>query len=213
MNNNEFNDFQKPLQTQEENSIDIKTLIIKFLSYWYLFVIFGIIALMAGYIYNRYTPNVYQVSSSIYIKEQKMGMDAAAMMTGMNFRSYGNVQNEIGILQSYMISERALRKLDFNVSYFAKGRLATVELYKDNPFTVEVDYSEPQMVGVKYNVKILDNGQYRLTAEADRASIYDFNEDKFLGQIMDVNIDDVYNFGDTISNQYNTFRILLNRKI
>ena len=210
MNNNDIKDFQRPLQTEDENAIDIKTLIIKFLSYWYLFIIFGVIALMSGYVYNRYTPNVYQVSASIFIKETKMGMDAASMMTGMNFRSYGNVQNEIGILQSYMLSERALKKLDFNVSYYAKGRLATVELYKDNPFTVEVDYSVPQMVGVKYDVKILDNGQYRLKAEAERASMYDFKEDKFVGQVSDVVIDDVYSFGDTITTKYNTFRIILN---
>ena len=125
--------------TKEEDSIDIKIVIIKFLSYWYLFIIFGILALIAGYIVNRYKPNVFQVSSTIYVKEQKMGMDATSMMTGLNFRSMGNVQNEIGILQSYMLAERALRNLDFNVSYYAKGRLATAELYKDSPFTVELD--------------------------------------------------------------------------
>ena len=53
MNNNEVQNFQKPLQTQEEETIDIKTLIIKFLSYWYLFVIFGFLALAIGYVYNR----------------------------------------------------------------------------------------------------------------------------------------------------------------
>ena len=151
---NDIQNLQRSLQTEEENTIDIKTLIIKILSYWYLFVIFGMVALMAGYVYNRYSPNVYQVSASIYVKETKMGMDATSMMTGMNFRSMGNVQNEIGILKSYMLAERALRHLDFNVSYYSKGRLATSELYKDNPFTVEVDYSTPQMVGVLYTVKI-----------------------------------------------------------
>ena len=211
MNSNEINDLQKPIQIEDEKTIDIKGLIIKFLSYWYLFVIFGFVALVAGFVYNRYTPNVYQVSASIYVKEQKMGMDAAAMMTGLKFRSMGNVQNEIGILQSYMLAERALRKLDLNVSYYVKGRLATVELYQNNPFTVEVDYSVPQMVNVNYNVKILDNGQYRLTAKADRANMYDFQEDKFLeDQVFDVVVDDVYNFGDTVKTQYNTFRIILN---
>ena len=135
--------FQAPLKTEEGNSVDVKTIIIKFLSYWYLFLIFIVLALVAGYAYNRYTPNVYEVSAKILIKEQKMGVDAAAMMTGMNFRSMGNVDNEIGILQSYSLAEKTLKNLDFNVSYYAKGRLATYELYKDNPFTVEVDYSEP----------------------------------------------------------------------
>ncbi|MBQ4205838.1 MAG: hypothetical protein II662_04195, partial [Bacteroidales bacterium] len=208
--NNDSQNFQRPIQTQEENSIDIKTIIIKVLSYWYLFVIFGFLALSAGYVYNRYTTNVYQVSSSIYIKEQKMGMDAAAMMTGMNFRSFGNVDNEIGILKSYMIAEKALRNLDFNVSYYAKGRLATVELYKDNPFTVEVDYSVPQMVGVRYFVKILDDGEYLLSAKAEVASMYDFNEDKYVGRVGNLNFEEKYHFGDTVNTKYNKFRIILN---
>ncbi len=75
MNNNESQELNRPVQMQEEDSIDIKTLIIKFLSYWYLFIIFGLFALVGGYLYNRYTSDVYQVSSSIYIKEQKMGLD------------------------------------------------------------------------------------------------------------------------------------------
>ena len=91
MSTNDIQNFQKPLQTEEENTIDIKTLIIKFLSYWYLFIIFGFLGLATSYIYTKCKPNVYQVSSTIYIKETKLGMDAASMMTGMNFRNYGNV--------------------------------------------------------------------------------------------------------------------------
>ena len=105
MNNNDIQNLQRPLQTEEENTIDIKTLIIKFLSYWYLFVIFGFVALVSGYVYNRYSPNVYQVSATVFVKETKMGLDATSMMTGMNFRSMGNVANEIGILQKYGLQE------------------------------------------------------------------------------------------------------------
>ena len=209
MNNNNVQDLQSSFITKED-SIDTKIIIIKFLSYWYLFIIFGFIALIAGYVINRYKPKVFQVSSSIYVKEQKMGMDATSMMTGINFRSMSNVQNEIGILQSYMLSEKALRKLDFTVSYYAKGRLATAELYQDSPFTVEVDYSVPQMVGVIYKIKILENGKYRLKAEAEKSSLYDFNTDKYVGQLEDVLVDEVYNFGDIVENQYNKFRIILN---
>ena len=103
---NENKNMQNPLDDKKEDSIDIKTIIIKFLSYWYLFVIFGLLAVAAGYLYNRYSRNVYQVSSTVFIKEQKMGMDATSMMTGLNFRSMGNVQNEIGILRSYMLAEK-----------------------------------------------------------------------------------------------------------
>ena len=65
MNNTEF---QNPTQYQEEDSIDFKVIVIKLLSYWYLFVIGIFIALACGFIYNRYTPNVYQSSASVFIK-------------------------------------------------------------------------------------------------------------------------------------------------
>src|SRR5574344_301758 len=209
MNNNEMSNIQS--QLEQEDSVDIKNLIVKFLSYWYLFLIFGFLAVVGGFLFNRYADRVYQVSSTIYIKEQKMGMDAAAMMTGMNFRNRGNVDNEIDVLRSRMLAEKTLKKLDFDVSYFAKGRIATVEQYGDNPFTVEIDYSEPQMVGVVYNVTLLDDGRFKLSAESKDAAIYDFANDMFVGSTENIDISGVYSFGDTIRNGNNVFRIILNK--
>ncbi|MDO5342816.1 MAG: polysaccharide biosynthesis tyrosine autokinase, partial [Bacteroidia bacterium] len=207
--NNETNHIQKTIQQQNDDAIDVKSLIIKVISYWYLFVIFGFISLCGGYLYNRYSKNVYQVSSSVYVKEQKMGIDAASMITGMNFRSMGNVDNEIGILQSYMIAERALKQLDFDVSYFMKGRVASTELYGDNPLRVELDYTKPQMVGLMYEIKIIDNERFMLTAEGENRSIYDFQKDEFLGVIREkIEFEGTYKFGDTIVNEYNTFKIV-----
>ena len=80
----------KPIY-QEEDTLDIKGIIIKVLSYWYLFIIGIIVALVAGYLYNRYTPKVYQVSASLYIKQDKMTMDPTSMMTGLTFKSNINI--------------------------------------------------------------------------------------------------------------------------
>ena len=94
MNNTEL---QNNPQYQEEETIDLKVLIIKVLSYWYLFVIGVFVALVLGFIYNRYTPSVYQTSASVFIKEDKMGIDPTSMMTGLTFKSNINIDNEIGI--------------------------------------------------------------------------------------------------------------------
>ena len=116
MDNFELNN--KP-SYQEEDNIDIKGIIIKVISYWYLFVIGIFVALSIGFIYNRYTPKVYQVSSSLYIKEDKMTIDPTSMMTGLTFKSNINISNEIGVLQSFTMKERTLNELEFfNVSYF-----------------------------------------------------------------------------------------------
>ena len=87
MNNTEL---QNKPQYQEEDNFDLKGIIIKIISYWYLFVIGVIIALIAGFLYNRYTPKVYQVSASVFIKEDKMTIDPTSMMTGLTFKSNNN---------------------------------------------------------------------------------------------------------------------------
>jgi uncharacterized protein involved in exopolysaccharide biosynthesis len=126
MNNTELQN--KPQYNEEEDSINIKVLMIKVVSYWYLFAIGIILALVAGYIYNRYTPNVYQSSASVFIKEDKMGIDPTSMMTGLTFKSNINIDNEIGILKSYSLRERTINELEFfNVSYYVKGRVASRE--------------------------------------------------------------------------------------
>ena len=90
----------------DEDFIDLKGIIIKIVSYWHFFVIGVVIALCIGFIYNRYASKVYQVSASLYIKEDKMTIDPTSMMTGLTFKSNNNISNEIGILQSFTMKER-----------------------------------------------------------------------------------------------------------
>ena len=65
-------EFQNAPQYQEEETLDLKVLIIKIFSYWYLFVIGVFVALVLGFAYNRYTPSTYQTSASVFIKEDKI---------------------------------------------------------------------------------------------------------------------------------------------
>ena len=208
MNNTEF---QNPTQYQEEDSIDLKVVVIKLLSYWYLFVIGVFFALALGYVYNRYTPNVYQSSASVFIKEDKMGIDPTSMMTGLTFKSNINIDNEIGILNSFSLRERTIKELEFfNVSYYSSGRVATRELYKSTPFNVELDYDTLQVVGNKYDIIFLDNERYRLKSKEKECIVYDYKTDMGNGLIYMPDYEGEFRFGEWINNGYNKFRIVLN---
>ncbi len=209
MNNTELQN--KPQYNEEEDSINIKVLMIKVVSYWYLFAIGIILALVAGYIYNRYTPNVYQSSASVFIKEDKMGIDPTSMMTGLTFKSNINIDNEIGILKSYSLRERTINELEFfNVSYFVKGRVASRELYKSSPFNVELDYDTPQTVGNRYEITFLDKESYLLKSKEGGYGVYDYNKNENVGYMAMPDYEGVYRFGEWVDNGYNKFRIILN---
>lgn len=208
-------DLQNTPQYQEEENIDLKNIIVKVLSYWYLFVAGVFIALVLGFIYTRYTPSIYQVSATVFVKEDKMSVDPTSMMTGLTFKSSINIDNEIGILQSFSLRERAIKEMEFlNVSYFITGRLSTSELYKSTPFNVELDYNTPQFIGNKYRIDFIDQETYRLTTKESKGLPYDYTTDEFLKlgvpYVLMPELDSVYRFGEWVDNGFNKFRIILN---
>jgi Periplasmic protein involved in polysaccharide export len=141
MNNNQNPGQQpyKPYTDKDEQSVDIKSYIFKFLSYWYLFAICVFLALVLGFVYSKLKSPVYQAQGTILIKEDKSGIDPTAIMAGFGYGNQQNLQNEIGILKSYSLSERVVKKLNIEVLYYDNSGFKTVEMYKNSPFSVEFE--------------------------------------------------------------------------
>ena len=132
-------------QNKEEQSVDIKQLIFIFLNHWYLFAIFVVVALAVGFVVNRYSTRVYQTSGTVLIKDGKNEYDPTAIMTSMSYGSISNnIDNEIAILTSYSLTERVVKKMGIEVSYFEKGRIASKEIYKNAPFYVDFERVHPR---------------------------------------------------------------------
>lgn len=197
----------------DDQSIDIKSLIYIFLSHWYLFAIGAVLALAAAYLINRYSTNIYQAKGTVIIKEGR-GLDPTTIMTTSNFANYQNLDNEIAILRSYSLRERVIKKMGIEVTYFGKGRILSTELYDKSPFKVEYDASVPQAIGLDYDITFKKNGDFSLNAVADRVTKYDY----ILGQIVEsrsenVSIKSEHKQGEWIDNGYNRIRIVLNEDV
>lgn len=204
----------KPQQNNEDQTIDIKQLVFTFLNYWYLFLIGTVVALVVGYVINRYTTNVYQTTGTVLIKEGRSSIDATAIMTNGSFSGYQNVDNEIAILRSYTLKERAVRKMNIEVTYMEKGRLSKSELYKTSPFIVEFDRAVPQAVGLVYDIVSLNEDKIVLHAAAEGLNKYDFILSKSVQNSPGMKIDITLECkpGEMVDNGYNRFRIVLNDK-
>lgn len=197
-------------QNNDEQSIDIKNIIYIFLSHWYLFAGGALIALVIGFLINRYTEDVFQSTGTVLIKEDR-SVDPTTIITGASFGNSQNMGNEIAILKSYTLVDRVVKKMNIEVTYFEKGRIATKELYKSAPFTVEIDRSVPQTVGLIYEISFLDENNISLKVKADHQKEYDF----ILCQTISnkaKRIDTIGNYtqGDWIDNGYNRMRIVFN---
>lgn len=197
----------------DDQGIDIKNLIYICLSHWYLFVVGAVIALAIGFVINRYTTNIYQVTGTVLVKEDKTNFDPTSLMTGISYGTLQNIENEMAILRSYSLCERVVKKMDLEISYFEKGRIATTEMYKTAPFTVEFDRSVPQTVGLVYEISILNNGKISLKAQSEYHKTYDFILcQTIISQPEPIETNGEYTQGEWIDNGFNRIRIVLNEK-
>ena len=193
----------------DEQSVDIKQLIYTALNHWYLFAICVVLALIVGFLVNRYSTKVYQTTGTVLIKEGRNNYDPTAIMTTMNFGNLQNIDNEIAVLKSYSLTDRVVKKMGIEVTYMEKGRIATSELYKTSPFHVEFERSVPQAVGLTYDISFLEDGSFKLHANCEGYSKYDYILCETTGSFPGAKVDTVghYKQGEWIDNGYNRIRI------
>ena len=152
-------------QVSQEETIDIKALILKFAQYWYYFVLsilfFGCIA----FLNNRYTVAEYSVSTTLLIRDDNnTQLGAENLLEGLElFSGKKNLKNEIVILSSYSLFEKVIAELNLGISYYQHGFLQTNELFGNSPFKVEVDSSHLQLTGVNFKIIPLNNEEFTLS--------------------------------------------------
>jgi tyrosine-protein kinase Etk/Wzc len=179
-----------------DETIDLKKYFIKILINWHWFVFSLFFALTIAYLVNRYTEPIYSVSSTIIVRddEKSKGLTGAEnIIEGLEmFSSKKNVNNEMDVLRSYSLTNRALKELnDFEVTYIMVGRRGIKEskLYNMSPFVVTLDSDHKQLRNQPVNVTILSNEKFRLRIN-ERARV-----------------DTVLNFGSWFTNEQTSFRI------
>ncbi len=173
-----------------EKKIDVRAILMKYLSYWkwFVFSIVFFLGIAAAYIY--FTLPQYQITTSILFKDDQKGGTTELNMEhnmGVVFRR-NNVENEIEILKMSPAGEEVVRKnhlyatyiemsplfgLDKIIPNFPKRKMAV--LYGDE-LPVKVILSEEQL-----NALGKDGLKFDLTANPDGNYLFDgkFNGQKY----------------------------------
>lgn len=196
---------------QAEEEIDIKNWLYKFVDYWAFFLVSILVALTIAFLFNRLTSPVYEVETTVLVKDEKNKIDPAYLLGGIGMSGQQNIQNEIAYLMSYSLNMRAIKKMNYEVAYFDKSNVITQELYKTAPFTVELDFESPQAVNISYNISILNNRTFELDCHTEEYILYNFKTSETLEIKKEkIEFSGNFNLGEWIDNKYNRFRILLN---
>jgi tyrosine-protein kinase Etk/Wzc len=193
---------------KKEGGFDVRLILRKFISYWYLFAFSIIVSYFAPRIYLRYQEPIYSVYSSVLIESNTSS--SSKNLGGLDmFNERKNVYNEIGLIKSFDLVDKAISKLDFAVSYYHVGKIRTIELYNDVPFLVVLDSTSYQLQNIPIFINILPGNKFRLHAEVKGAGIYDFVNNVEIGRSGNYNVNMEHSFGKPIKHKDFSFTIYL----
>ena len=158
---------EKETNKFQAEEIDLKSILFKYLRYWYLFVIGVIIFVTIAFFHLRYVTPLYNISSTLLIKDYRNGPDMfgnAAFHDLELFNTFKNIKNEIQILKSPDLMEEVLSELEMKASFYVEGNVKTSELYgRKLPVKVLIHELDSSAFGKMINLHIQGNNGFELS--------------------------------------------------
>jgi len=188
----------------EEKALEIRYVVAKYIRYWPWYVLFTLIFLIATFLFHRYTVDEYEVTGSMVIKTNT-SPEARILDRSNIFNSGINLENDILRLRSKNLAREALKKVHFDVEYFAKTNIKAIELYDRSPIRIKVDWDHLQVTDTQVELQILSEDNFKLMPFSE--GLLDINSAQAAGD--DSVYDKTYTFGEEIETGRSKFIVYL----
>jgi len=130
----------EPIPNRENNDIFFLDFVKIILPYkWSIFFI-TVIVLLFTTVYLYFTPSIYESSATIKIKTDKSLNKLALkdpISSALSQSDASNIEQEIAILSSFYISDKAIEKLNMKVQYFTKKGYKKNEIFVNPPIQIQ----------------------------------------------------------------------------
>ena len=81
-------------------------------------------------------------------------------------------------------------------------------MFENAPFVVTLDSTHNQLIGKEFKIKIIDENKFKLSIEVEDQFPYNLELEKFEKSLLaNINIDEIYQFGEKIHSDYYSFTI------
>lgn len=173
---------------RQEEPLNIRDLIFKFVVYWPWFVISAIVLVVCAYIYLRFQEPVYNITSTILVKEQdqrtKMMGTAGGAMSALQdmggFTMSSSFDNELEILKSRTLVKKVVSELGLYINTYRKGSFGyNATLYKNSPVNVYLTPQEAEKLKSPIRVDMRYTEEGLLEA---KATYFELEEEKTVTQ-------------------------------
>lgn len=122
---------------------------------WWIPAVLIVLFASIAWTYLRYTKPMYESSMVLQIEEQDNAREILNV-ENINIRQ-NDLSATIELMRSQLMFERAIRKINYNVSLYSKGQVLTEEKYNSSSFNVQpYILKDSSLIGVPINVEFND---------------------------------------------------------
>jgi len=162
--------------------IDIKSLLLQYLSKWHLFAISVAACLLIAVVFIKVKKPVYGVRANVLIQVDEANPLSSMGAFGDLLGSSGQVDDEIYVISSHSLLRDVVKELGINQLHRVRhGFLNTVFEYPQIPLEVVTAPELPDTLSttIRFKVNVKENGKASIKAKAKR---------KTIGELKDVTL-------------------------
>lgn len=157
-----------PKTKPQEGGLDPLAILSVLLNNWYYFVIAIVVTFFIARIYISHSFPIYRVWTTILINEEResSAMNNDKILQGMGLPGgMRNLDNQIMILASRDLTERALKKLSFEVEFYTKTIRNKLPIYPLIPIKIVSDAQIPLPRNTEFLFEYQGNNNFKLDSE------------------------------------------------
>ncbi len=148
-------------------SLSLRDLFYKYVRFLPVFVLSVAVALFGAYAYLRYATPIYSTSGTMIIKSEQQGGRNDKYEDIFGGGKSSNIQSEIVILKSKPLMQRVVQKLNLQFTYFAKGKIKTINVYKYGPFIIDSAQLIDSSRAFTFKIKFENDNQFRINESSE----------------------------------------------
>lgn len=150
---------------------DLMGWVMKFLKYWYLFVLGIVVALGLAFLENKSWTPTYKTATKILVQDQVTNNLMSASRGPVNVGR--NYTNQMLQYRSYDFIAKVVDKLDYSYDIYHKHRFKNTYLYKNTSIKITTNVLTPQAYGKEFKLKGIDENTFSITYEGRERSFFD----------------------------------------
>ncbi|MCC6576471.1 MAG: polysaccharide biosynthesis tyrosine autokinase [Flavobacteriales bacterium] len=148
---------------------------------WYFVVVALVLSAALSYLYSYKIPEVHGASAQILLKDREVYNYQTQVYQSIGYvAAYSDIVNQKRVLTSYDLVDKALSKLDFDISYYIIGRFKVTQVYGSLPFTVKMDLLNPRYYERPFDLRVVDPEHFELSYDGGTgivSKVYAFGQD------------------------------------